>query len=189
MYFDQADDKCWKDTVNGYDIRHKYRLRIYNHNSEDIKLERKSKVRGMTSKKTVSVTREECLDFMHGRIPIIKGDTDPEKVKILCQMKMAGMKPKCIVQYSREVFVYPVGNVRITFDENICGTNKVTEFLDQRISAIPLLDTNTHVLEVKYDDYFPQFIKDALDIETLMRTSISKYAYARNTIGEYEGIK
>lgn len=184
LYFDDIDDHCWKETVGGYDLRHKFRLRIYEHNSDIIKLERKSKIHGMTSKKSVNITRSECLEFMQGRIPEIKANHDMDKTAMLCQMKMEGMQPKCIVQYNREVFVYPIGNVRITFDQNICGTHKYQAFLNDRISAFPLLDTDMHVLEIKYDDFFPQFIKDALETESLMRTSISKYAYARDIIQE-----
>lgn len=189
LYFDDTEDHCLKSTVDGVDIRHKYRLRIYNHDSDTIKLERKSKICGLTSKKTVAITQNECQIFMQGRIPAIEKASDPDKERLLCQMKIAGMQPKCIVQYNREVFVYPVGNVRITFDENICCTEKITDFLNDHISAIPVLDTDTHVLEVKYDDCFPRFIKDVLDIEKLRRTSLSKYVCARNTIRECGGKK
>jgi hypothetical protein len=34
-------------------------------------------------------------------------------------MKWDLLKPKTIVDYTREAYVYPVGNVRITFDKSI----------------------------------------------------------------------
>lgn len=182
LYFDDTCDTCLNENIQGYDHRHKYRLRLYDHSADVIHLERKSKIHGLTAKQTVSVSREECQQFMNGQLPSIR-KADPQiKKQLLCQMKLSGMRPKCIVQYNREAFTYPAGNVRITFDQNICGTQNVQAFLNDRIHTVPLLDYGIHVLEVKYDSMLPQFISEALEIEKLRQTAISKYAYARNQL-------
>lgn len=183
LYFDNAYDTFLRENIDGYDNRHKFRLRIYGHSSDLIKLERKSKVHGMTAKKAVSVTTEECMQMMHGQIPMLGQEDSVSKKKLLCEMKLHGLMPKCIVQYQREAFVYPLGNVRITFDKNISGSRDVEAFLEDRIIMTPLLNKDVHILEVKYDNFLPKYISDALEIDQLLQTSFSKYAYAREKLG------
>ena len=181
LYFDDRNDKCLKETIDGYDIRQKYRIRIYGHDSSVIKLERKSKIHGMTAKVSALITEEMCRDMMQGKLPSIDKIADYGK-SILTEMKVAGMIPKCIVQYNRKAFVYRTGNVRITFDENISGSVDIPTFLDERIPVMPLLEQGRHVLEVKYDNILPGMLAELLEIETLQQTAFSKYGYARNNI-------
>lgn len=183
LYFDNINNFCLNENIGGFDHRHKYRLRIYNHSPELIKLERKSKIHGMTSKISVNVNVEECKKMVQGTLPLLQYDYPYDKKRILCEMKLAGMYPKTIVQYNREAFLYDVGNVRITFDENISGSQKIESFLDPWISTTPLLNKGIHILEVKYDNLLPTYLYDALDIEKLMHTSFSKYAYSRRKLG------
>lgn len=183
LYFDDFYDSCDNDTIGGYDQRHKYRIRIYGHSNGTIKLERKSKLHGMTSKKSVTISESECRQMMAGKIPKIQKEDPAVKKQILCEMKLMGMKPKCIVQYQREAFVYHVGNVRITFDKNISGSKEIAKFLNGYIPTTPLLNTGVHVLEVKYDNLLPQYLADQLEIETLRQSSFSKYGYARKQLG------
>lgn len=182
LYFDDIYDSCWNENIQGYDYRHKFRLRLYDHNTDLIHLERKSKVHGLTAKIAASVSKEECMAMMQGNHLRINTSDDITKKNLFAQMKAKGMRPKCIVQYNREAFVYPVGNVRITFDKNISGTTKIHSFLDNRILALPLLEEGIHVLEVKYDNLLPQFISEALEIGRLQRCSISKYGHARELL-------
>ena len=121
LYFDDIYDHCAKETIGGYDRRHKYRLRIYGHNSDVIKLERKSKIHGMTAKTSAQVTVEECNQMMSGTIPRLCTEYSEQKNQILTEMKINGMRPKCVVQYQREAFIHQIGNVRITFDKNVEG--------------------------------------------------------------------
>lgn len=183
LYFDNVQDQCYQETLGGYDDRNKFRLRHYDHDYSLIKLEQKSKLHGMTAKKSVAITQQECEEMMHGQLPCLRSGDSETKRRILCNMKLAGMRPKCIVRYSREAFVYHTGNVRITFDRNISGSSDVSDFLSPELSVMPLLETNRHILEVKFDNFLPKYIKEQLEIERLLQTSFSKYGYARTALG------
>ncbi|MBE6887827.1 MAG: polyphosphate polymerase domain-containing protein [Ruminococcaceae bacterium] len=183
LYFDDVYNTCLKENINGYDKRDKYRLRLYNNSTELIKLERKSKVNGMTAKISADVNSGECAQFMDSHIPWLDKANSAVKNKLLCEMKLKGMMPKCIVQYEREAFVYRPGNVRITFDKNISGSLNTDTFMNSKILTVPLLGKDIHVLEVKYDNMLPAFIAELLETEKLQRTAFSKYAYARQTLG------
>ena len=179
LYFDDVYDSCFRENLGGFDRRSKYRIRIYENDFGVIKLEKKSKLHGMCKKESVRLSLEECQQLTDGENLYSRAGLDAKKQLLLCEMQMRGLMPKSIVEYERTAFVNPVGNVRITFDRNIRGSLKVEDFYDERICMVPLLDEGVHVLEVKYDEFLPAYIYQALEIETLQQTSFSKYGYSR----------
>ena len=183
LYFDDREDTCFWDNLNGNDRRSKYRIRIYNNDFSSIKLEKKSKVHTMTKKDSVWINREECDTFLDGKNLRIQSDFSEKKKQLICEMRLKAMQPKSIVEYDRTAYIFKVGNVRITFDRNIRGTPNIHHFFKEHINTIPLLKSGIHILEVKYDELLPQFIYDSLEIDTLQVTSFSKYCYSR----QYEG--
>ena len=185
LYFDDMYDSFLEDNENGNDFREKYRIRTYNNETEKIYLEIKEKTLGYTSKSKEKITREECLDYMCGRIPAIKETDGGVKKKLYTLALMRRMHPVQIVEYDRIPFVEPKGNVRITFDKNIVGTGEVMTFFDERIPGIPLLDTGQHILEVKYDEFLPDYIKQILNEVHVTKTAFSKYYYARKNPNIY----
>ena len=158
----------------------KYRIRIYDKKTDVIKLEKKVKLRGMTRKFGASIDQEQCMRYMNGKFPKLSFNSPELEKELLVQMKVKGMKPITIVEYERTAFVEEKGNIRITFDRNVSGCDKVSSFLDENIPLVPLLPQGWHVLEVKYDEYFPDYIKDVLEMGSLQRTAFSKYFYARD---------
>ena len=179
LYFDDINDRCLNENLNGDDRRDKYRIRIYNNDFQCIKLEKKSKVHGMTRKISVLLDREECKLMVLGKIPYEKRDLDSKKQRLFCEMQMCGLRPTSIVEYERTAFINRVGNVRITFDRNIRGSHKVSDFLKSQINMCPLLGQGAHILEVKYDELLPSYIYESLEINSLQQTAFSKYAYSR----------
>lgn len=180
LYFDDLYDSCLHENENGEDNRRKFRIRIYNGNDEVIKLEKKIKFRGMTKKADVEISKEGCLMYMSGKMPGLYGQSSELEKEFYAEIRMNGMHPVCIVEYERTAYVERIGNVRITFDRNISGSERTGAFLDKEISGVPLLPEGQHVLEVKYDELLPEYISEALNPGILRRTSFSKYYYARN---------
>lgn len=178
LYFDDLFDSCLEDVRSGTDRRHKFRIRLYNASSDVIHLEKKSKYRGMIRKESEALSVDECLAYMDALPVSAQG---PVSRELLYGILSAGMAPRCIVEYDRTAYVEPAGNVRITFDRNIRGTMRIDRFLDSDSGDyIPVLPAGMHVLEVKYDEFLPEYLLQAVDLNSLMRTSFSKYAYVRN---------
>lgn len=180
LYFDDLFDSCMYENENGVDARSKYRIRIYDKKMNVIKLEKKMKLKGMTKKIAATINEETSLRCMNGLGPDVRQNCSELEKELYVQMKTKGMKPITIVEYERTAFVEKNGNIRITFDRNISGCEKVGEFFKKKIPLVPLLPEGWHILEVKYDEYFPDYIKDVLEIGELQRTAFSKYYYARN---------
>lgn len=179
LYFDDYRDSCMRENEDGIDNRKKYRIRVYDGKDTIIKLEKKSKVRGMTKKVSATISKEDCLMYMQGKPVVLRTDSTDLEKELYAEMKMNGMHPVSIVEYERTAFVEKRGNVRITFDRNISGSEATQSFLDKP-PLVPLLERGKHILEVKYDELLPEYIAQVLQLGRLQRTAFSKYYYARN---------
>lgn len=186
VYFDDFYDRCMDENEAGYDERRKYRIRIYDPDAQSAKLEIKEKLAGKTRKVGCTVSRAEAKGLMEDTLPLLLDSRAPLN---LFQMstRCTSMVPKALICYERTAFVYPVGNVRITFDRNIMASAHPEElFAEHPQTLVPVLPTGVHVLEVKYDELLPRFLFDRLEIGTLQPCAFSKYYLGRMAIrGEF----
>lgn len=83
-----------------------------------------------------------------------------------------------IIDYVREPFVYHAGNVRITIDSEIKSSISRIDMLnaDTAMASIP---ENAAVLEVKYDEFLPDFVRDLLAMSCKTLGEFSKYEKGR----------
>ena len=188
LYFDDYEDRCFYENENGVDNRDKYRIRIYNTDSSRIVLERKSKRHGMTMKRACPIDERICRQMMNGERPQITGTMPVPLKQILLEMQERCMQPKVIVDYIRYPFVEKNGNVRITFDESLMSSNDVKQFLDDEIIVRPVMNLGIGILEVKWDEFLPDYIQHHLQLDSLRWTSFSKYYLCRR-YNTYGGIK
>ena len=179
LYFDDYYNRCYYENENGTDPREKFRIRIYNGKADKISLELKKKERGKTLKLSCPLTEEQCRTLMRGEPLPDSKDYPPVLQKLLLLMKTTMMKPKIIVDYDRVPYVYKLGNVRITLDKNISASTKIETFLDKEINKRPIMPAGQHVLEVKFDEFLPDYIYKALQLKNLRQTAFSKYYLCR----------
>lgn len=179
LYFDDYYDSCAKQNVDGTDPREKFRIRIYNHSSERIRLECKRKERGKTHKTSCPLTVEQTKMLMKGEALKDISSLSPLLQKFTYLMLRYKYRPVVIVEYDRVPFVYKNGNVRVTFDTNISSSTDIEHFLDKDIVKRPVMPTSKQLLEVKYDEYIPDYIYRNLQLESLTQTAYSKYYICR----------
>lgn len=179
LYFDDYEDRCLKENENGTDPREKFRIRIYNGSAEKITLECKRKERGKTHKTSCPLTEAQTRQLMEGKPLPDFGRQPPLLQKLTLQMMTRRLRPVVIVEYERIPYVYKNGNVRITLDTNIASSSAVETFLEPRISGRPVLPVGQQLLEVKYDEYLPDFIYRSLMLPSLRQTAFSKYYICR----------
>ena len=179
VYFDDYRNSCFDQNEDGINERAKYRIRIYDVSDRSIKLERKSKKNGMTCKESAPLTRAQCGQLLQGVPFPVETDQPAVLQQFLTLMRSRGMRAKTIVEYERIPFTYPAGNVRITFDRNVTSSLQVTRFFEKENMRYPVLSRGQQLLEVKFDEYFPTWIRDRLEIGSLRQTSFSKYYLSR----------
>lgn len=179
LYFDDYHNRCYFENENGTDPREKFRIRIYNHSIDRIMLECKRKERGKTQKASCPLTLEQAELLIQGK-SVPHADTLPPLLKkLIMEMKMKGLHPVVIVEYERIPYVYKNGNVRVTFDTQIVSSSNVADFFAERLPKRPIMPVGQHLLEVKFDEYLPDFIYRSLNLGVLQQTAYSKYYLCR----------
>ena len=178
VYFDDLADTCYLENESGTDPREKFRIRIYNHSDERISLELKSKRAGMCRKQSCPLTREQAEILLKGECLPEEKTYPPILNKLLYQIKTRGLHPVVIVEYDRIPFVYPVGNVRVTLDYDIRTGLGCTDFLNPGCITVPAGDAPI-ILEVKWDTFLPDIIRDAVQLSGRRAGAFSKYAACR----------
>lgn len=179
IYFDDINDKALFEKISGINHREKYRIRFYNNDTSVIKLEKKIKDNGLTKKFSNLISKEECEKILEGDTEWIKF-TDRSLLKELyIRMKSDLFKPRTIVDYNREAYIYPVGNVRVTFDKLISSGLFSKEIFNENLPTMDSLDPQLIILEIKYDEFLPSVIADIIQIGDRRITAVSKYALCR----------
>lgn len=178
LYFDTPNDKALREKTDGVNQREKFRLRYYNNDTAFIVLEKKSKMNGLCSKDSVPITEKNAQQIVNGDIAFLAESWQPLYRELYVKMLSQQLHPKTIVDYTREPFVYPVGNVRVTIDYDIRTGDFRTDFLNPTTLTLPT-GNSPIVLEVKWDEFLPDFIKSAVTLPARRAGSFSKYEQSR----------
>ncbi|MNE69375.1 VTC domain protein [compost metagenome] len=125
------------------------------------------------------LTREMYDRVLAGDYDVLREPDKPLLSEIHEEMKSNLLRPKVIVDYVREPYVYENGNVRITFDKELRTGLHAVDIFDQSLEPVRAIDSDLIILEVKFDEYIPAAIKIALQLEGLHRVSASKYVICR----------
>lgn len=185
LYFDDYRNTCARENVAGEGKRFKYRIRYYGDNSGRLWLEKKEKQNSYCYKRKCPVLTEEYHMLMEGGASEVFWNTKYQLMKEFCvDIISKGFMPKVIINYEREAFVEIISNVRITMDYNISASDEIERFLEDDYLKIPILEKKKHVLEVKFDDVLPSYIKAILQSNILEQQSFSKYYLGRIAIQE-----
>ena len=178
LYFDNLSDKALREKIDGINIREKFRIRYYDGDTSVIHLEKKSKRNGLGYKESANLTAAQAQAIVDGDISWMRASKEPLIQELYMKMATQGLRPKTIVDYTREPFIYAPGNVRVTLDYNIRTGLHCTDFLNPDCLTIPAGNAPI-ILEVKWDAYLPDIIRDAVQLESRRATAYSKYAACR----------
>ena len=178
LYFDNQEDKALREKLDGVNLREKFRIRLYNNDLSVIHLEKKSKRGGLGTKFSADLSAEEAQKIVEGDLDWMLASGRPLVQELYCKMRYQGMKPRTIVDYTREPFIFRPGNVRVTLDYDIRTGLGCTDFLNPKAVTVPAGDAPI-LLEVKWDAFLPDIIRDAVSVPDRREGSFSKYAQCR----------
>ena len=197
IYCDSPGYRCYRENLSGVSTREKYRIRTYDCDDGVINAEIKIRHRETISKMSTRIDKGLFEALISGSVTKAtqalnleidkRGnfkepgaiETSPDSrtlEKYLARFAAENFRPAVIVDYERSAFVYDTCNVRITFDRNVFASCEFARMFDKNLTGRPALDDNKHILEIKYDDFLPDEIKEVLGGLSLERTSSSKYA-------------
>lgn len=180
IYFDNYKDKALKEKLNGISRREKFRIRYYNDDFSFITLEKKMKHNELCKKLKTVLTIEECINLCSGKIDWMCFHSEALIRELYYKMKNELLRPRVIVSYIREPYIFSAGNVRVTFDFDIRSSLYQQPLLTTEVMDINTMDTyNSIVLEIKYDDFFPEVIKHLIQTANIRQQAFSKYSVCR----------
>ena len=178
LYFDDYRNSAYEEKMMGIASRKKYRIRVYNDSDTVIHLERKFKQRDVIAKQSASLTREEAQMIIRGKYQFLLKNPQQLCREFYYECISNLMRPKVIVDYEREPYVYASGDVRITFDTDVRAVLLRQDIFDSNLPAFNVLEPGQVILEVKYTEFLPNLIKKLLPQRTSQILAVSKYIMA-----------
>lgn len=178
LYFDTPYDSALREKLDGVNRREKFRLRYYGSDLSFLRLEKKYKVNGLCGKRSARLTREQAERLLDGDARFLLDTGDALLLELYSKIQGQGLRPKTIVRYDREAFLYAPGNVRITLDRDIRTGLGSVDFLNPGVFCVRVAGPGT-VLEVKYDAFLPEIVRMAVQVPGRRAAACSKYALCR----------
>lgn len=179
LYFDSHDDECLYEKQSGDIFRAKYRMRIYDTKTETVKFEIKNKANNQIFKETATISKESAYKIIDGDYGELLTYNNPILNKIYKKFTEKQYKPKVIIDYTRDAFMFDFFNIRITFDKNLHSNNTDFDIFSDNLHTIPVILEGKQIMEIKYETALPEFIHRSLQIDAAERMAISKYTLGR----------
>lgn len=191
IYFDTLTDRAYTEKEAGICEREKIRIRFYDYQDSLIQLERKEKRENLIYKEAFPISRETAEALMHNDYSVLLQYQHPLARHVYTLFSSEGLHPTVVIDYVRKAYVYPVGNVRITFDTALqAGRPDISIW--ENTGVFDVLQGNT-ILEIKFNQYLPEHIRQLLCSVPGERMALSKYTLSRRNLlwkqGDYLGGK
>ena len=181
LYFDNIYDKNLDEKLDGILSREKIRIRSYE-KTDFFKLEFKKRYNSLIQKDSYIINRNLANNLCSNRFLYDSFFSYPVDLdKAIAKMKVQGLFPRIVVEYDREAYIHNHGNTRITIDKNLRYVMP-NNFMSRELNAISIFDDNHTILEVKFTNYLPRIIKNALQDIKAVNYSISKYVHCQKFI-------
>ena len=180
VYYDDHRNTALDEKLDGVKVHTKYRIRTYDCNPSPVNLERKVK-RGIMTEKFSSKIDPAWLDTFADPATDLEAFGGRTRV-MATEMRSKGLFPAITVRYKRDAFVYPEADVRLTFDTDVEALPPdFAHLFDDSECGIPALPRNVVIMEVKYGEYLPAFVRKIASCDA-MQLSVSKYALCREVL-------
>ena len=175
LYFDDLWNSAYNDKMNGVKERQKFRIRIYNHEPNFIRLERKIKSDQYISKQESLLSPQEVEQIQSGHYQFLKNSTDNLEKLFYYQLTSRMLRPRVIVEYDREPYILDTGEVRISFDSNVRAGALGFNLFDRNMPMIETMESGLVIMEVKYTNFLPSHVRKMLPSRAADFSAFSKY--------------
>lgn len=180
LYFDDLNDRVLKEKLMGVKYREKFRIRIYDGCCSFIRLEKKVKNDNLGYKESALLTLDECQSLLFGDYHFLINRSEEVCKQLYLKLRTGLFKPKTVIEYERQAYVWEPGRIRITIDSNVKTGMLSTDFFNFDLLLADVGDQQTAILEVKYGPYLPAHINNLIQLNSRQRDSISKYVLSRS---------
>lgn len=183
LYLDSPQLTLYRATVDGHRYRFKLRIRFYDDSPQTpAYFEIKRRVDAVILKERAAVRRTSILRLLDGHWPkrsdLADDDADSyDALQRFCDLRHSVRADgQVFVSYTREAYVPPNDNsVRLNFDRELSVSNYQRALApnNSRRAFHPRL--GGVILELKFTDRFPTWMRDMVGIFNLERRRVPKY--------------
>jgi SPX domain protein involved in polyphosphate accumulation len=196
FYLDTPSLALYRQTIDGLKNRFKLRLRFYDRNPDSpIFLEIKRRVAEVICKERAAIKRHAALQMLSwGTRPNPEDLVDVDAngndhagraLENFCRLRASiAAQVSLFVAYLREAYTSPDSDdVRVTFDREVEGNF----WTDSDGIATPPPGPQPRIggviLELKFTDRFPQWMRDLVRTYSLQPLPVSKYVHCVDVVG------
>lgn len=186
LYLDSPTLTLYRQTVQGLKNRFKLRIRFYDDEpAHPAFLEIKGRLSDVIRKERAALSRREVNRLLDGRLldpcalsPTGNGRAGAALERFCRLVQELSARPAAYVSYLREAYVSPNSDqLRVTFDRGLRGAVfDGRRGLTPPLTGVPVL-LNGVVLELKFVDRFPAWMRELVQAFDLQRRSVAKYVY------------
>lgn len=179
LYFDTCYNDDFKEKEDGIELRRKIRLRIYDTDSDYVKLECKEKSGDNQFKRSLLIQKNHAQEMCSGQYQCLLNYDSSFAMEMYLLMNEKVYRPKCIIAYQRKAFMLPVNDTRITLDRDIRSSEIDFDIFSNKLNLIPVSQYDEVTLEVKYNQFLLSYVKEAVSVFNKEPLSRSKYIMGR----------
>jgi hypothetical protein len=195
LYLDTPGLALFRSTVDGLKNRFKLRIRFYDDDPRHPAfLEIKRRLTEVICKERAAVTREGARRLLEGKwldpSYLMTGDKQGKAAAALhnfCRTTHSIGAVGCVyVSYNREAYVSPDSDqVRVTFDRRLHAGNyrPVACLVPPAVHTPVPIGGGRLVLELKYTDRFPEWMREMVLAFNLVRVPMAKYVACVQAVG------
>ena len=198
VYLDSPGKALMNQTLEGLKNRFKLRVRFYDNDpAHPVFFEVKRRVNDVIVKVRAKVRREAADRLMYpfGDWPDRADLANPDDERgfnalvKFCQLRdKLGCGPSVLVAYNREAWCAPEDDsVRVTFDRGLEAApydpDKTFKLMRDDTWVKPIMRNPGVVLELKFTDRFPNWMRQMVQTYNLFRTSMAKYVTCALAMG------
>ena len=181
LYFDSMFNDALIDKIDGVKNRDKYRIRIYDLSDRLIRMECKSKVGSLISKRSLSIPKLLTEQLIAGDPTGLERTGSGLLRDVYREMQLNRLKPVVLVDYVREAYLHPAEEVRITFDKQLRTGLRSTDLFNPYVPMVCPFGSDKIILEIKFNRVFPPYLRDLIcsHVHSAQNSAISKYVWCR----------
>lgn len=180
LYLDSADLQLYRGTRTGLRNRFKLRIRSYDDDpASPLFFEIKRRIDRVIRKSRVTLSRTDSLDILSGRKPPSEVATGEDLFHLETFLRLKSdlaAAPVVRVRYHREAYESTAQDrLRLTLDRGLsCASTPDFRFSLTEGTWRPVPMSGT-LLEVKFTDYYPQWVAGMIGQFELQKIPYSKY--------------
>ena len=181
LYFDDPSGSGIRANRSGVSVRHRFRMRVYEHSPATLRLEKRLR-RADAVAKRVSPLRTAAVEGLESDEPVFR--LNPEEsvqMDLLSEVRGHALAPAYVISYRRAAFVDPLSSLRITVDDAIrVSAGCAGLFGNGR--AHPCLPDGYSVLEIKSQGRVSAIAASVVKHVRSEHIAISKYVLGAETL-------